>query len=49
MPLGALFLMIFFSAQGVYVASLYRFATDGGATPGLDPALLGRAFVPKDR
>lgn len=42
--------MIFFSAlQGVYVASLYRFATDGGATPGLDPALLGRAFVPKDR
>jgi hypothetical protein len=47
--LGAVFLMIFFSAlQGVYVASLYRFATDGG-TGGHDPALLRQAFVPKRR
>ena len=45
---GAVVLMIFFSAlQGVYVASLYRFATAGGSTPGLDPSLLGQAFVPK--
>ncbi|HYT68409.1 MAG TPA: DUF6159 family protein [Vicinamibacterales bacterium] len=47
---GAVFLMIFFSAlQGIYVASLYRFATDGGATPGLDPTLMRQAFVPKTR
>ena len=46
---GAIFLMIFFSAlQGVYVASLYRFATDGSAA-GLDPALMRQAFVPKKR
>jgi hypothetical protein len=45
---GAVALMIFFSAlQGVYVASLYRFATGGGATPGLDPTLLRQAFRPK--
>jgi len=45
---GAVALLIFFSAlQGVYVASLYRFATDGGATPGLDPTLLRQAFRPK--
>ena len=45
---GAVFLMIFFSAlQGIYVASLYRFAT--GGTSGLDPALLGQAFVQKKR
>jgi len=43
-------LMVFFSAlQGVYVASLYRFATDGGPTPGLDSTLLGQAFVQKKR
>lgn len=47
---GAVLLMIFFSAlQGVYVASLYRFATDGQTPPGLDPQLLGQAFVPKKR
>jgi len=45
---GAVALMIFFSAlQGVYVASLYQFAT--GGTPGLDSTLLGQAFVPKTR
>ena len=47
---GAVFLMIFFSAlQGVYVASLYQFATGGGTAPGLDSTLLGQAFVPKTR
>lgn len=45
---GAVFLMIFFSAlQGIYVASLYRFATGGGPTSGLDQTLLAQAFVPK--
>src|SRR5215471_19458647 len=38
---GAVVLMVFFSAlQGVYVASLYRFASGEGATGGLDPSLL---------
>jgi hypothetical protein len=47
---GAVVLMVFFSAlQGVYFASLYRCATGGGATPGLDPTLLGQAFQPKTR
>jgi hypothetical protein len=44
---GAMFLMIFFSAlQGVYVASLYRFATEGHEPPGFD-GVLANAFVPK--
>src|SRR3954454_22642258 len=48
--LGAIFLMIFFSAlQGVYVASLYRFAIEGAAGTGLDPALMRQAFVRKTR
>ena len=48
--LGAILLMIFFSAlQGVYLASLYRFATDGPTGTGLDPALMRHAFVPKNR
>ena len=48
--IGAVALMVFFSAlQGVYVASLYRFATGGGATSGLDPTLLGQTFMPKTR
>jgi hypothetical protein len=47
---GAVLLMIFFSAlQGVYVASLFRFATGGGETSGLDSSLLSNAFVPKGR
>jgi hypothetical protein len=46
---GAVVLMIFFSAlHGVYVASLYQFAT-GGNAPGLDRALLEQAFRPKKR
>jgi hypothetical protein len=46
---GAVVLMIFFSAlHGVYVASLYQFATAGNA-PGLDRALLEQAFMPKKR
>ena len=45
---GAIVLGIFFSAlQGVYVASLYRYATEGSAPPGFDRALLDHAFVPK--
>ena len=45
---GAVLLMIFFSAlQGIYVASLYQFAT--GGAPGLDSTLLGQAFVAKTR
>ena len=47
---GAILLMIFFSAlQGVYVASLYRYATEGHATSGFDKTLLEQAFVPKGR
>ena len=47
---GAVLLMMFFSAlQGVYVASLYQFATGAGATPGLDAGLLDHAFVQKTR
>ncbi|MEP7309084.1 MAG: DUF6159 family protein [Acidobacteriota bacterium] len=47
---GAICLMVFFSAlQGVYVASLYRYATQGLAPPGFDGTLLDRAFVPKKR
>lgn len=47
---GAVTLMVFFSAlQGVYVASLFQFATGGGALPGFDTSLLGQAFVPKTR
>lgn len=47
--IGAVVLMVFFSAlQGIYVASLYRFAT-GGRGAGLDPALMRQAFGPKTR
>ena len=46
---GAIFLMIFFSAlQAVFVASLFRYATEGDA-PGFDPDLFKHAFVPKAR
>lgn len=45
---GAILLGVFFSAlQGVYVASLYRYATEGAVPPGFDRTLLGQAFVPK--
>ena len=45
---GAVFLMVFFSAlQGVYVASLYRYATNGEPTPGFDKALFDQAFIQK--
>ena len=47
---GVIFLMLFFSAlQGVYVALLYRYATEGHTTSGLDGDLLKQAFVPKGR
>lgn len=46
--LGAVGLIVFFSAlQGVYVASLFRYATEGGNTTGFDSSLLQSAFVPK--
>jgi hypothetical protein len=46
--LAAITLALFFSAlQGVYVASLYRYATEGKGTPGFDDELLAQAFVPK--
>lgn len=47
---GAIALMVFFSAlQGIYVASLFRYATEGAGPSGLDPSLLGNAFVPARR
>lgn len=50
LAVGAAFLMVFFSAlQGIYVASLYRFAVGDGGTPGLDSALMRRAFGPRRR
>jgi hypothetical protein len=45
--IGAVLLMVFFSGlQGVYIASLFRFATGGAVTPGIDPQLIRHAFVP---
>lgn len=47
---GAVVLMVFFSAlQGIYIASLYRFATGGGTTSGLNPSMLQQAFQPKNQ
>jgi hypothetical protein len=47
---GAILLGIFFSAlQGVYVASLYRFATEGLPPAGFDRTLFDQAFVAKGR
>jgi len=47
---GAVTLVVFFSAlQGIYVASLYRYATEGHAPSGFDGDLLAHAFVPKTR
>ena len=45
---GGICLMLFFAAlQGVYVASLYRFATEGKEAGGFDHDLMANAFVPK--
>jgi FtsH-binding integral membrane protein len=45
---GATLLSVFFSAlQGVYVASLYRYATEGDVPSGFDGELLKQAFIPK--
>jgi hypothetical protein len=45
---GAIFLAVLFPAlEGVFVASLYQYATQGTTPPGIDPALLSQAFVPK--
>jgi hypothetical protein len=50
LAIGAVFLMVFFSAlDGIYVASLYQYATQGQVPPGLDRALLDQAFVEKRR
>jgi len=39
---------MFFSAmQGVYVAALYRYATEGEAVSGFDRSTLASAFVEK--
>jgi uncharacterized protein DUF6159 len=47
---GAIVLMVFFSAlQGIYVASLYRYATEGHGASGFDDDLLRQAFAPKKR
>jgi len=45
---GVVFLVMLFSAlQGIFVASLYRYATERHATSGFDGNLLASAFVPK--
>jgi hypothetical protein len=45
---AAVLLIVFFSAlQGVFVASLYRYATDGHTTSGFDADVLSQAFLPK--
>jgi hypothetical protein len=47
---GAIVLAVFFSAlQGIYVASLYQYATGGQVAGGFDRDLLNSAFVPKTR
>src|SRR5688572_22827201 len=47
---GAIALMVLFSAlDGVYVASLYRYATERRVMSGFDETLLKQAFVPKRR
>jgi hypothetical protein len=47
---GAIGLLTFFSAlQGIFIASLYRFATHGHDVEGFDSDLLTHAFVPKKR
>jgi hypothetical protein len=46
---GAIPLTVFFSAlQGVYVASLYRYATEGDVPSGFDGELLKQAFKRKE-
>ena len=45
---GAILLMIFFSAmQGIYVAALYHYATEGEVVSGFDRSVLASAFVEK--
>lgn len=45
---GAVALMVLFNAlNGVYVASLYRYATEGQPPAGFDAALLADAFKPR--
>jgi hypothetical protein len=45
---GAILLMVLFSAlHGIYVASLFLYATEPQAVSAFDRTLLGQAFVPK--
>ena len=44
---GIVLLMFFAALEGVYVAALYRFATEGVQTAGFDHDLLSEAFVLK--
>jgi hypothetical protein len=46
---GILLAVLFPALQGVFVASLYQFATSGAAPPGIDARLLSQAFQPKGR
>jgi len=47
---GAVFLIVLFSTlQGVFVASLFRYASGNGVTPGFDTEVLEQAFVAKGR
>lgn len=47
---GAVLLVILTSAlQGVYLASLYRYATDGTVAAGFDPDMLAQAFTERTR
>ena len=47
---GAILLAVLFSAlQGVFVASLYQFATAGATPRGFDRSVLAQAFAPKAR
>jgi hypothetical protein len=49
LAVGAIFLMIFFSSlNGVYVATLYRYATEGVVPAGFDTALLREAFSQRE-
>jgi len=47
---GAVAIAVVFPAlQGVFVASLYQFATEGRTPAGFDGRLLSEAFAPRDR
>jgi hypothetical protein len=48
--LGAVFLVVLFNTlNGIFVASLYRYATEGQTPAGFDQSLLANAFIEKRR